>query len=645
MSAPPFGPAAALLAPLVALAVAGRRSSCRSRGRGCSVGPTAAVRDALRAALPAAAPPLRPSRASSLVRLPVRWLTAGLVATIVYGGAAIAAARRHLERQPALRALERDPGRRRDRRGGADAALRRRARRWPTGRGRTRLGVARVLARGARARAARSRSRSRRARSRAPGPAFVGPALDAGRGGCSTSTATATRARSAGATATIATPTFTRARSTSRATASTPTATARTRRGAAAAGAHGRAAGGGAAPISTCCSSRSTRCAPTTSAATATRARRRRRSTRWPRTGALFENGWAHAPSTRYSMPAIAAGRWPSAIAWDESIWWPRLGPDVRTTARGAARRRLLHRRAVQLQLLRARAITGASSAAWTSTAPIAPALHVAVNGPMESRGLVVARDHRRRDRVRRRAPGPQVLPLGALLRSAPLVRDARRGAVVRDVARRSLRRRDPLHRPAPRAPDRAPAGRGPLGSHGDRPHRRSRRGLRRARRHRARLRPLPGADARCRSSCACRGWRPGGCASRSVTSTSRRRWSTSARGAGGAGVHRALAGARRRGAARAATPTTRAVFQEVTSERGKKRALVTTTRHLIWNAVPGDTTECYDRTRDPGRGARHLGGARRDDAPASRLGPRAQAPGRGARAARAARPTSWRGR
>ena len=50
--------------------------------------------------------------------------------------------------------------------------------------------------------------------------------------------------------------------------------------------------------------------------------------------GAVFENGWAHAPSTRYSMPAIAAGRWPSAITWDESIWWPRLGPDVRTRRR-----------------------------------------------------------------------------------------------------------------------------------------------------------------------------------------------------------------------------------------------------------------------------------------------------------------------
>ena len=32
------------------------------------------------------------------------------------------------------------------------------------------------------------------------------------------------------------------------------------------------------------------------------------------RGGAVFENGWAHAPSTRYSMPAIASGRWPSVI-------------------------------------------------------------------------------------------------------------------------------------------------------------------------------------------------------------------------------------------------------------------------------------------------------------------------------------------
>ena len=47
----------------------------------------------------------------------------------------------------------------------------------------------------------------------------------------------------------------------------------------------------------------------------------------------LFMNGWAHAPSTRYSMPAIATGRWPSAIDWDESIWWPRIAPGQRMIA------------------------------------------------------------------------------------------------------------------------------------------------------------------------------------------------------------------------------------------------------------------------------------------------------------------------
>jgi hypothetical protein len=37
-----------------------------------------------------------------------------------------------------------------------------------------------------------------------------------------------------------------------------------------------------------------------------------------------------------------------------------------------------------------------------------------------------------------------------------------------------------------------------------------------------------------------------------------------------------------------------------VTSERGKKRALVTAGRHVVWNWVPNDTTECYDRVNDP---------------------------------------------
>ncbi|MDX2022936.1 MAG: sulfatase-like hydrolase/transferase [Deltaproteobacteria bacterium] len=45
--------------------------------------------------------------------------------------------------------------------------------------------------------------------------------------------------------------------------------------------------------------------------------------------GVVFENGWAHAPSTRFSMPAIFTGRWPSTVAWEDCntcrSWWPRI--------------------------------------------------------------------------------------------------------------------------------------------------------------------------------------------------------------------------------------------------------------------------------------------------------------------------------
>ena len=51
--------------------------------------------------------------------------------------------------------------------------------------------------------------------------------------------------------------------------------------------------------------------------------------------GVVFENGWAHAPSTRYSMPAIFTGRWPSAITWDDCnacrSWWPRISANTPT--------------------------------------------------------------------------------------------------------------------------------------------------------------------------------------------------------------------------------------------------------------------------------------------------------------------------
>ncbi len=47
--------------------------------------------------------------------------------------------------------------------------------------------------------------------------------------------------------------------------------------------------------------------------------------------GIVFQNGWAHAPSTRYSMPALATGRWPSTITWEDCGTcernWPRIAP------------------------------------------------------------------------------------------------------------------------------------------------------------------------------------------------------------------------------------------------------------------------------------------------------------------------------
>ncbi|MFT3693004.1 MAG: sulfatase-like hydrolase/transferase [Kofleriaceae bacterium] len=49
--------------------------------------------------------------------------------------------------------------------------------------------------------------------------------------------------------------------------------------------------------------------------------------------GTLFQNGWAHAPSTRYSMPAILTGRLPLDVFYDMSVNWPGLLPKATTIA------------------------------------------------------------------------------------------------------------------------------------------------------------------------------------------------------------------------------------------------------------------------------------------------------------------------
>jgi hypothetical protein len=61
-------------------------------------------------------------------------------------------------------------------------------------------------------------------------------------------------------------------------------------------------------------------------------------------------------------------------------------------------------------------------------------------------------------------------------------------------------------------------------------------------------------------------------------------------------------------------------VFQEVSYEGDvKRRALVTSTHHLIWNWTPDNTTECYDIARDPGE-LRDLWGAPAGEPECSRL-------------------------
>ena len=50
--------------------------------------------------------------------------------------------------------------------------------------------------------------------------------------------------------------------------------------------------------------------------------------------GARFAAGWAHAPSTRYSMPAILTGRLPLQVDYDTSLpGWPGLAPRATTIA------------------------------------------------------------------------------------------------------------------------------------------------------------------------------------------------------------------------------------------------------------------------------------------------------------------------
>ncbi|MBX3157851.1 MAG: sulfatase-like hydrolase/transferase [Deltaproteobacteria bacterium] len=52
------------------------------------------------------------------------------------------------------------------------------------------------------------------------------------------------------------------------------------------------------------------------------------------REGVVFDHAWAHAPSTRYSIPAILTGRYPLSVRYDTSIaGWPGLSLENTTIA------------------------------------------------------------------------------------------------------------------------------------------------------------------------------------------------------------------------------------------------------------------------------------------------------------------------
>jgi|GEM_PF-369799 len=312
---------------------------------------------------------------------------------------------------------------------------------------------------------------------------------------------------------------------------------------------------------------------------------------------ALFVNGWAHAPSTRYSMPAIATGRWPSAITWDESIWWPRLGRNMRTTAEALhddgyftagmfsfnyfaiADRRGFER---GMDLYRSdRAV-----------------LHVAVNGPMESRGsssremtddaIAFVDAHKDGkfflwlhyyDPHLSYEPHPEVPSFGTarmdLYDGEIRFTDLHFGRLLAHLREAGLWNRTAIVVTGDH-------GEG-FGEHGVTEHGFD---LYTAQTRVPFIVRVPGLAPR-------RVEAPAGHVDIAPTLVNLARGRAEPSFIGRSLVPD-LAGPP------SADTDTRAVFQEVTSERGKKRAFVTTRRHLVWNETPSDTTECYDRTEDP---------------------------------------------
>ncbi len=315
------------------------------------------------------------------------------------------------------------------------------------------------------------------------------------------------------------------------------------------------------------------------------------------REGTLFENGWAHAPSTRYSMPALASGRWPSAIDWDESIWWPRLARGVRTLGEALRGDGYFTGGIFSFSYFAAadqRGFERGMDFYDTSRA----SLHVAVNGPMESRGsssrqladdaIAFFDAHKDRkfflwlhfyDPHLSYEPHAEVPSFGTermdLYDGEIRFTDLHVGRVLAHLKELGLWGRTAVVLTGDH-------GEG-FGEHGVTEHGFDLYAPQTRVPFIVRVPGLPAQRARV----------PAGHIDIAPTLVNLARGKPEPSFFGRSLVPE-VAGAK------PPDESTRWVFQEVTSERGKKRALVTTTRHLIWNWVPNDTTECYDRVADP---------------------------------------------
>ncbi|HEY8923868.1 MAG TPA: sulfatase-like hydrolase/transferase [Polyangia bacterium] len=335
------------------------------------------------------------------------------------------------------------------------------------------------------------------------------------------------------------------------------------------------------------------------------------------RESALFVNGWAHAPSTRYSMPAIATGRWPSAITWDESIWWPRIGPKVRTLAEDLKAAGYLTAAFFSFDYFSPGDHRGFERGVDVYRADRA-SLHRAVNGPMESRGsssremaddtIAFLEGHRSGkfflwvhfyDPHLSYEPHAEVPSFGTsrvdLYDGEIRFTDLHLGRVLARLRELGLWDRTAVVVTGDH-------GEG-FGEHGVTEHGFD---LYAAQTKVPFIVRVPGLPARKVQA-------PAGHVDIAPTLLNLAR-----AGADPAFLGRSLVGelaggpaAGSPGAPASSPPSSRAgagasapmaprVFQEVTSERGKKRALVTEDWHVIWNWTPENTTECYDLRRDP---------------------------------------------